>query len=425
MKLSSYLSRLPNDQKLLTFRNVHYTNLDLFECVEDLKKNSLIKSSDTVVLKGLNPFDLIISIIALDGLVKKIYFLPDNFPLDSVEHSVLIDKDLTPLRVSENKSNSTSVTQWVLFTSGTTGTPKMIFHSFESLSFSCKRYDGCRPQFVWILSYDVKRFAGLQVVLQSLLSGSNLFIPDDFSFESILDCILENEPNCISCTPSFFRKLMFSKDFQEMSFVQITLGGEIVDETLLSLISSKFPTSRLIHIYASTEAGVGFSVKDKRAGFPKAWLENSDLAPITMKISSKSTLLLRPRVKAKGDEISKRSKDDFIDTMDIVQIVKDRVFFLGRENGAINIGGNKIHPEEVEDVIRRFPDTIEVKVYGKSSSILGQILVAETVLKIDKKNAVYDLKKFCLKSLPNWKVPSIFKIVSNIQLSSAGKIQRL
>lgn len=425
MKLSSYLSRLPDDQKLITFRNVYYTNLDLFKNVEDFKKKLLIKSNDSVVLMGLNPFDLIISIIALDGLVKKIYFLPDNFPLDSIEHSVLINSDLIPFRVSENKSNSNSVTQWILFTSGTTGTPKMIFHTFESLSFSCKGYDSCINQFDWILLYDVKRFAGLQVVLQSLLSGSHLFVPDDFSFESILNCILENEPNCISCTPSFFRKLLFSKDFQEMSFVQITLGGEIADENLLSLITRKFPTSRLIHIYASTEAGVGFSVKDKRSGFPKAWLENSSLSPIPMKISTKSTLLLRPKIKAKGDEISKRTVDDFIDTMDTVQIVKDRVIFLGRKNGVINIGGNKIHPEEVEEVIRNFPSTLEVKVYGKPSSILGQILVAEIVLKSDKKNVVYDLKKFCSIRLPNWKVPSIFKIVPCMELSSTGKIQRL
>jgi acyl-CoA synthetase (AMP-forming)/AMP-acid ligase II len=425
LKLSSHLSRLPNELKLVTFRNVHYTNLDLYEKVEELKKKLLFKSNDTVVLMGLNTFDLIISIIALDRLVKKIYFLPDNFPLGSIEHSVLINSDLIPFRVSENKSNSTSVTQWVLFTSGTTGKPKMIFHTFESLSFSCKGYNRCINQFDWILSYDVKRFAGLQVVLQSLLSGSHLFIPDDFSFESILNCILENEPNCISCTPSFFRKLLFSKDFQEMSFVQITLGGEIADESLLNLITKKFPTSRLIHIYASTEAGVGFSVKDKRSGFPKAWLENSSLSPIPMKISTKSTLLLKPKIKAKGDEIAKRTVNEFIDTMDTVQIVKDRVIFLGRENGVINIGGNKIHPEEVEEVIRNFPTTLEVKIYGKPSSILGQLLVAEIVLKSDQTNAVHDLKTFCSKRLPNWKVPSIFKIVSYMELSSTGKIQRL
>ena len=180
MKLSSHLSRLPKELNLVTFRDVHYTNLDLYEKVEELKKKLLIKSNDSVVLMGLNPLDLIISSIALDGIVKKIYFLPDNYPLDSIEYSVLINNDLTPLRVSENKSIPTSATQWVLFTSGTTGTPKMIFHTFESLSFSCKGYGDCIQKFDWILSYDVRRFAGLQVVLQSLLSGSHLFIPDDF-----------------------------------------------------------------------------------------------------------------------------------------------------------------------------------------------------------------------------------------------------
>lgn len=91
----------------------------------------------------------------------------------------------------------------------------------------------------------------------------------------------------------------------------------------------------------------------------------------------------------------------------------------------INIGGNKIHPKEIEEVIRNFPKTLEVKVYGKPSSIIGQIIVAEVVMQSNSNNNLRDLKKFCLESLPRWKVPTSFRIVSSIKLSSTGKINRV
>lgn len=326
MKISKYISSIPNNGILLTVNNLNYTKLDLLKKAVEFKKFSKIKSSDTVVLQRLGIVDFIISIIALDGFVNKIYFLPDNIDLENIEYSVLLRNELTASRFSENKDFIKSETEWILFTSGTTDKPKMISHTLTSLTQSCKSYDKDMASYKWILTYDVNRFAGIQVILQSLISGNQLFIPDKFSFRSILSCILSNQPNCISCTPSFFRKLLLNKDFQKLQFYQITLGGEIADTFLLNLITRKFPTSRLIHIYASTELGVGFSVKDKKSGFPKVWLENPELAPLPMKVSSRSTLLLKPKVKPKGKEITLRTNENFLDTLDMVQVDDDRVF---------------------------------------------------------------------------------------------------
>ena len=60
-----------------------------------------------------------------------------------------------------------------------------------------------------------------------------------------------------------------------INLLQATLGGEIVDDRILSAITALFPKARIVHIYASTEAGVGFSVSDNRSGFPLNYLKNS------------------------------------------------------------------------------------------------------------------------------------------------------
>ncbi len=65
-----------------------------------------------------------------------------------------------------------------------------------------------------------------------------------------------------------------SKEINNLDFKIITMGGEIADKNILQGLKLKFPNAKLLHIYASTEAGVGFSVKDAHAGFPKKYMDN-------------------------------------------------------------------------------------------------------------------------------------------------------
>src|SRR5690606_28394717 len=84
--------------------------------------------------------------------------------------------------------------------------------------------------------------------------------------------MLQHSVNAVSATPSLWRQLMMTAQLSTLPLQQITLGGEIADQPLLDTLAALFPTARLLHIYASTEAGVGFAVADKRAGFPASWL---------------------------------------------------------------------------------------------------------------------------------------------------------
>ena len=45
--------------------------------------------------------------------------------------------------------------------------------------------------------------------------------------------------------------------------------------------------------------------------------------------------------------------EGFVDTGDMVELRGDRYYFVGRRGGIINIGGLKVHPEEIEAVINR------------------------------------------------------------------------
>ena len=74
-------------------------------------------------------------------------------------------------------------------------------------------------------------------------------------------------------------------------------------------------------------------------------------------------------------------QDGFVDTGDMVELRGDRYVFAGRRGGIINIGGLKVHPEEIEAVINRHPQVRMSLVRPKRSPITGSIVIADVVLK--------------------------------------------
>src|SRR6202043_2960206 len=75
------------------------------------------------------------------------------------------------------------------------------------------------------------------------------------------------------------------------------------------------------------------------------------------------------------------SDDGFIDTGDMLERRGDRYYFVGRRDGVINVGGLKVHPEEVEAVINRHPDVRMSLVRPRKNPITGAIVVADVVLR--------------------------------------------
>src|SRR4029077_19423073 len=70
----------------------------------------------------------------------------------------------------------------------------------------------------------------------------------------------------------------------------------------------------------------------------------------------------------------------FVDTGDVVERRGERYYFVGRRGVIINVGGLKIHPEEVEAVINRHPGVHMSRVTARKNPITGAIVAAEVVL---------------------------------------------
>jgi acyl-CoA synthetase (AMP-forming)/AMP-acid ligase II len=439
MFLRELIDALPPDRPILIAGARQYTASDLLQLTAKCISHLANISSNRYTITGSDAVANIAWMIALDGLAEVALLAPESlthtavFPefIDRSGCTTILDGNAVEHAEPDSGTISRSgriQTKWLLATSGTTGTPKLIEHTTQSLTRTAKVNPQKGAEYTWGLVYDPFRFAGLQVVLQSLASGSLLLLCHLESLPRQLELIRENNVNALSATPTFWRKLLMLGSLENYSFRQITLGGEPADQSILSALAKAFPRARVTHIYASTEAGVGFSVTDARAGFPVAYLEQGT-AGNSLRIGHGGTLEIKPAGTAAhlhgGESLS--GDDGYIDTGDLVSMKGDRVYFLGRLSGAINVGGNKVMPEEIEAVIRTVPGVADVLVKGKGSTVVGQLVMAEVVAagphvnESELKKAILDV---CKASLEKFKVPALVKIVPELQYNATGKLIR-
>lgn len=299
-------------------------------------------------------------------------------------------------------------TRWLVPTSGTSGRERRwVTHDFESLAREVKRDLGVGKALVWGLLYDLHRFAGIQVLFQAVLGGSALAIAT--KRESAMIAFREAGVNALSATPSQWRGLLQSGGLGQRDLQFVTLGGEIADAKLLNALKTRFPRARVTHVYASTELGVGFSVKDGRAGFPTAYLGKC------WRLDDDGCLWGR---------LSETAA--WVDTGDLVKRVGDRCFFRGRADGMINVGGEKVAPESVEAVVLGVPGVRMAWARGKASGVLGEVVellvvpdgsVAEEVLREEVLDS-------CVHQLERHAVPAVVRLVDHLPLTGAGKLCR-
>src|SRR6185437_6406377 len=334
----------------------------------------------SVLIATSNQLTSALTLIELDGVARRITIMPPD--VDRAHLGALIADAEIDAVVVDDEAHRTAYnlavcvvcaakvaplaqslraavrTEWVLLTSGTTGVPKMVVHSLAGLAAAIAPRTDNEPM-IWGTFYDIRRYGGLQIFLRAVLGGASLILSS--AGEPVAEHLARlghHGVTHLSGTPSHWRRALMSPDIGKIAPRYVRLSGEIADQAVLDSLRVAFPRADIGHAYASTEAGVVFAVDDGRAGFPARFLESARNG-VEIKIVDGSLRIRSPGAASRyvggANNAALQDGDGFVDSGDMVEQRGDRYFFVGRKGGIINIGGLKVHPEEVEAVINRHP----------------------------------------------------------------------
>lgn len=405
-------------------------NTKLTDLLNEYK--DLFRRHSRIMVHSENPLPIILSLHLCEDFKLSLYLCHSFFTVTEVEDYIekyeidlfVYADEILPLsyRELERRDNKDQEASIHIFTTGTTGKPKLARHSWESISRAARYVNDRLWGKIWLMTYSFTGYAGLQVFFSSSKSNGSLVFETQKDFTQIARAIVRRNVNIISATPTFWRMLMNSwlNSLPKPHLEQVTLGGEIVTQDIIDMCEKFFKINQLTHVYASTEAGSAIAVSDKKAGFPVSFLDPE--RKIKLRINDNILEINSPaRMKCYVEIDKLPGHGNWISTGDVVETRGERVYFIGRNDGRINIGGSKVLPEEVEDALLRLEEVKDCVAYQKTNPIVGSILAADVIVQPNIEISIKEIKAKLKKFLADYKIPQFYRFVDNIRISDNGK----
>lgn len=292
----------------------------------------------------------------------------------------------------------------VLFSSGSTGKSKAVLHDFENilLKYKTPRQAKCTLAF---LLFD--HIGGINTLLHVLSNGGTLVTVPDRSPETVCRTIQTYKVQILPTSPSFLNLLLLSgapEQFDLSSLETITYGTEVMAESTLRRVEALFPLTKLHQTYGLSEVGI---LRSKSESSSSLWVriggEGFDTRIVDGMLQIKSASLMLGYLNAP----SPITEDGWFMTGDLVEENNGYYRIRGRKSELINIGGEKVFPSEIEDVLCQMEGVVDAIVSGEPHSILGNVVVAK--VRLSTQESLPEFRKrmalFCKTRLQAFKVP--------------------
>jgi acyl-CoA synthetase (AMP-forming)/AMP-acid ligase II len=258
-----------------------------------------------------------------------------------------------------------------LMTSGTAGPPKRVSYSWKDLAAQVPKASDTPPG-RWLLAYRLSHFAGVQMLVHTLVNGATLVIPDSAQVGDAVRAAARFGVTHLSASPTFWRFALAAREVAALPLQQVTLGSEAVSADILAALTATFPGARIVHVYATTELGSLVAVSDRLPGLPTSVLDRPADAAVRLRVVD-GELEVLSRHGARGKSAG------WIPTGDLVREADGRLLFAGRRSEVVNVGGLKVNPQEVEEVLGATDGVLVLRAYGQENPITGQALAVDVV----------------------------------------------
>jgi acyl-CoA synthetase (AMP-forming)/AMP-acid ligase II len=341
------------------------------------------------------------------------------------------DKDssvLTDFEISDEKHVNLK-SGIILFSSGTTGVPKIMIHEFSKI-FNLFNERSKRQRSIRILLFLMfDHIGGINTLINCIKDGSTIVIPSFRTPDYIVNLIHKYNVNILPATPTFLNLMLIniSDDTDKLNSLKlISYGTERMPEAVLVKLKNKLPNVKLLQTFGTSETGVLKTVsKSSDSLYFKIDDDRYSYRIVEDILMIKSEMNINGYLNQNSDKFD---KDGWYNTGDIVKVDDDGyLFVIGRINEIINIGGMKVMPTEIEKVLMEFDGITDCLVYGEFNALTGQMVSAKIVIDYSKfSNATeIEIKKrikiHCSSKLDKFKVPAKINFIDKINFTNRFK----
>lgn len=312
----------------------------------------------------------------------------------------------------------------VLFSSGSTGKSKAALHDFIPL---LEKFKTPRRTMTVLTFLMIDHIGGINTLFYVLSNGGTAVTTADRDPDRVCAVMERHHVELLPTSPTFLNLLLMSEAYTRYdlsSLRLITYGTEMMPETILKKVHELFPSVRIQQTYGLSELGI---LRSKSQDSGSLWVKVGG-EDFNVKVKN-GTLWIKARSAMMGylNAPSPFDEEGWLDTGDLVEQNGEYLRFKGRRSEIINVGGRKVYPAEVENVLLQIQNIKDATVRGERHPITGNVVVARINLTEPEEHISVRrrVRDFCREKLEPYKVPVKVEFVEKDQFTGRYKKSRL
>ena len=292
----------------------------------------------------------------------------------------------------------------VLFSSGSTGASKAAVHDLDPL---LEKFSVPRRRYRTLVFLQLDHIGGINTLLYTLANTGTVVVAEGRMPRHVCEAIARDRVDLLPTSPTFLNLLLLSEEWQrhDLSSLQvITYGTEPMPLSTLQRVHNAFPNVRLQQTYGLSELGI---LRSQSRGSDSLWVRVGGEGYETKVIDNRLWIRAKSAMLGYLNAPSPFDADGFFDTNDLVEVDGEWLRILGRQSDLINVGGSKVFPMEVENVLLQMDNVQDASVRGEPNALTGQAVVVSVRLAQDEDPVAFKtrMRLFCRQQLEPYKIP--------------------